>query len=314
MAAIVGGSLLPLAYFLVIESLYTRPADPAAASAVSPDRDWSGGGYPHDEYEEDLKGGQSEPREPFGRRLRLFRGRMTGSSFWKGAIKPLGLIAFPAAFYTTLLFSINFIFIAVLPILTSFVFAEAPYRLSPSQIGLTNLPIAGVALIAGPLIGWLSDAAAGFMARHNGSQPGVFEPEFRLVALIVAAPITATGLVAFGQAIDQTRPLPSLLVWMCVVNFGAMLSTQTALTYIVDCFPTHSSQVFSAINLLTAIAIFVASGVLVNWFQSLGPLLLFNGLAAASVIIIVLAIPVYVFGKRLRGKMSRVQWARNLLE
>lgn len=307
-AAIVFALLMVASYFLALESTYDR----AAQKAIDYD---SKHGFDFEE-EEDLKAPKAsqEVKKPYSQQLALWNGRLSNQSFWLGVVKPFGLIVFPAVAYGVLAFTVSFSFLVGVPLLTSVVFAQPPYNLTPSQIGLTNLPLVAVSIIGGLFTGWFANVAGNYMARTNGSQAGVFEPEFRLILLAISGPITTAGLIGTGIALDQSLPLAWVLVWMCVFSFGTLFNVQVILTYVVDSFPEASGQAFSTMNLISSIAIFVGSGVLITWYEMVGPMVVFGCLAAASVITLVTAIPLYVFGKRMRSYMAGLLWTHALLK
>lgn len=307
-ASLVYVILFPMAYFLVLESAYSR-----SPNATSDGRSHRGLDRATTLEFEDLKEmAKIEPKEPYRRQLTLFRGRLSNLSFWKGVLKPPCLIVLPTILFSTILFSTYFAFLVGIPILMSVVFSGPPYSLTPSQVGLTNLPLVATSVIGGPLNGWVSDVFARFMARRNRANPGMFEPEFRLVLLLVSAPVTTVGLIGLGMSIDNNLPLVWPLVWISVISFGAIGATQIALTYVVDCFTDQSSQAFTVVNLVAATVIFVGSGGLIAWFGTAGPLVVFGVLASFSAIVTALAIPVYIFGKRIRGMVARAEWTHSL--
>lgn len=306
-AAIVFALLILASYFLAVESTYNRPEPKAVDHNSKDDFDF--------EDEEDLKASkESEVKKTYIQQLALWNGRISNQSFWLGVVKPFGLIAFPAVAYSVFAFTVAFSFLVGVPIVTSVVFAQPPYNLTPSQIGLTNLPLVIVSIIGGLFTGWFANVAGNYMARTNGSQAGVFEPEFRLLLLVISGPITTAGLIGTGIALDQALPLAWVLVWMSVFSFGTLFTVQVILTYVVDCFPEQSGQAFSTINLFASIVIFVGSGVLITWYEMVGPLVVFGSLAAGSVITSVTAIPLYVFGKRMRASMAGLLWTHKLLK
>lgn len=305
-AAIVFAILMVASYFLALESTYDRP-EPKPIDYDSKDDSYF-------EDEEDLKAPEaSQVKKSYFQQLALWNGRLSKQSFWLGVVKPFGLIVFPSVAYGVLAFTVAFSFLVGVPIVTSVVFAQPPYNLTPSQIGLTNLPLVAVSIIGGLFTGWFANVAGNYMARTNGSQAGVFEPEFRLLLLVISGPITTAGLIGTGIALDQTLPLAWVLVWMSVFSFGGLFNVQVTLTYVVDCFPENSGQAFSTMNLISSIVIFVGSGVLITWYEAVGPMVVFGCLAAASVITLVTSIPLYVFGKRMRAYMAELLWTHKLL-
>lgn len=305
-AAIVFAITILASYLLAVESTYYRPEPKAVVYDSKDDLDF--------EEEEDLKAsGAPEVKKTYFQQLALWNGRISDKSFWLGVVKPFGLIVFPSVAYSVFAFTVAFSFLVGVPILTSVVFAQPPYNLTPSQIGLTNLPLVATSIIGGLCTGWFANVAGNYMARTNGSQAGVFEPEFRLILLAISGPITTAGLIGTGIALDQSLPLAWVLVWMSVFSFGTLFNVQVVLTYVVDCFPEQSGQAFSTINLVSSLVIFVGSGVLIQWYEMVGPMVVFGSLASVSVITLVVTIPLYVFGKRMRSYMAGLLWTHKLL-
>ena len=107
-------------------------------------------------------------------------------------LKPLPLVVYPATVFGFLVFasSLGF-FLAALSVNPS-VFQAPPYNMSPAINGLINIPSL-IGHIAGSISGgYLTDKTAEWHARKNN---GIFEPEARLVALIIPLIITPAGLL-----------------------------------------------------------------------------------------------------------------------
>ena len=109
-----------------------------------------------------------------------------------------------------------------------------PYKLDPAQIGMTKIPHMLAALIFAPLAGMLSDWIAKFMTRRNG---GIFEPEFRLLLMIIAVPISTASFVGFGIAAKKKQSVPWILFWGTMQSVSGPFGTQAAVSYILDCYP-----------------------------------------------------------------------------
>jgi hypothetical protein len=290
------------AYFLVLESAYFTRGDAQARN----DED--------DEVDEIDAIKNLPTKEPYSKRLALYRGRMTDNKFWLGSIKPLFLITSPIIAFSAVINSLVLFLAAGVTTLISVILSAEPYNLSPTDIGLTGLPILGVALIGGPLIGWASDASVRFMARTNGANPGVAEPEFRLVLLVLTLPIAAVGLVGLGTTIQNAMPLMWVLVWLCVVSFGSTASIQAAISYLIDCYPAHSAQAFSSVNMIAALVVFAGTAPMIDWLMASGPMVVFSSLASAAIGTLVLALPLYVFGKRIRSWYGTTKLAKHLFQ
>ncbi|RYP07505.1 hypothetical protein DL765_009138 [Monosporascus sp. GIB2] len=305
--AMVFAALVPASYFVVLESAYFNRAQPRGPRSVETTSITS-------EDNEHLKPGVDLPAKgSYRKQLALFRGRMTDKSFWIGTIKPLGLISSPIVAYSALLNTLFLVLVAGGSTITAIILGAPPYNLAPSQIGLTNLPLFGVAVIGGPIAGWMSDASVRFMARTNGTRRGLAEPEFRLVLLILTTPISVVGLVGLGVSVDKGLPLVWVLAWLSIVSLGSVAGIQIAISYIVDCLPNHSAQAFSSLNMIAALVVFAGIAPMIGWLDSSGPLVVFGSLGAACVVVSTLAIPIYVLGKKIRGWYGRAEWAQKLL-
>ncbi|CAN9204248.1 unnamed protein product [Alternaria alternata] len=307
--AFIYAALIPVFYLTIFESAYfKRKTDDVTTIHVQVDKLSA-------EYdEEDLKSSVRPPRQTYNERLVLSRGRLSEKSFFKGIIKPLGLITSPIVFYSCFLNTTVFLFLAGMSTFMSILLSSPPYDLTPSQIGLTNLPLFVAGLLSGPFFGWMSDASVNLMARHNGTSKGMVEPEFRLVLLLVSTPITMAGLIGLGASFQNSLPLVWILVWMTVTNMGSVAGVQIAIAYVIDCHPEHSAQAFSSINMISAGAVTVGLTPMIGWLEVDGPMAVFGTLASAAAIVTGAALPLYVFGKRIRAWYESAAWAQKLLD
>ncbi|KAI2484097.1 MFS transporter [Pyrenophora tritici-repentis] len=250
-----------------------------------------------------------EDRVTYASQLALFRGRLSKESFWKNVWKPVPLIAFPAVLFSTIVYSTGFCWLLTFSVLSVNVFSAPPYKLNPLQIGLTNLPLLGVALISSPLSGWSADAIAKFMARRN---KGVFEPEFRLALMIPATVFSTVGFLGFGMCVEQGLPLAWPMTFMAIHSLSVPFASTASLTYVIDCHPRDANQAFVTINFTKAVLTFIAttyaSGILINY----GPTATFNGIMMMNLGISAFTIPAYIFGKRFRSLVARSAFAQKL--
>ncbi|RYP47960.1 hypothetical protein DL768_006057 [Monosporascus sp. mg162] len=295
--------VLPAIYFAVMETTYTRPRDNGKAillDEVVPDKK----GGARDTWIE-LEGKPvKEPKEAYVSQLRLFRGRLSQQSFWKGALKPFPLIAFPAVLFSAFVYASFFCWLLMIGVLSVNIFAAPPYNLSPAQIGLTNLPLAVGALIFTPISGWMADAVPMWLAKRNN---GIYEPEFRLILMAIAVPLSTAGFIGFGISTEKGLPLAWCLVWITMHSVAVPFASQAAISYVIDCHTEDANQAFVTINSVKALLSFMASSVSNGLLEKFGPKPLFIGIATLNLGISTLTIPSYIYGKRLRS------WVRILL-
>jgi hypothetical protein len=281
-SAIIYCVLFPLIYFVVVETTYNKPRqDPAK--------------------EGDSVSNADEPKEIYRQRLRVFRGRVSENSFWRGILKPFPLIAYPAVLFSTIVYASFFAWLLSLSLLAVTIFSSPPYNLNPAQVGLTNLPLFAVALISSLLSGWAADGVAKFLARKNG---GIFEPEFRLTLMLVAIPLSTTGFIGFGESVRRGLPLQWPLTFMSLHAASVPFAQQASLAYVIDCHKSDANLAFVTINFAKATMVFVCTSYVNGLYFKFGPRVILSGMALLNLGISLLTVPSYVFGKRLRSMVS----------
>ncbi|RYP89893.1 hypothetical protein DL770_003986 [Monosporascus sp. CRB-9-2] len=308
LAAVAYCLVLPAIYFVVMETTYTRPRDNAKAilldEVVADEK-----GVARDAWIELEEKPVKEPKEAYVSQLRLFRGRLSQQSFWKGALKPFPLIAFPAVLFSTFVYASFFCWLLMIGVLSVNIFAAPPYNLNPAQIGLTNLPLAIGALIFTPISGWMADAVPMWLAKRNN---GIYEPEFRLVLMAIAVPLSTAGFIGFGISTEEGLPLAWCLVWITMHSVAVPFASQAAISYVIDCHTEDANQAFVTINFVKALLSFMASSVSNGLLEKFGPKPLFIGIAMLNLGISTLTIPSYIYGKRLRSWVARSEWSKKI--
>lgn len=274
-------------YFVVVETTYNGPRTTGPKIQIEE----KGSYFDIDTTE----------RESYQDRLRIFHGRLSTESFWKGVWKPIPLVAYPAVLFSTVVYGTYFAFLLAISVLTVTALSMPPYNLNPAQIGLTNVPLLVVGFIGSPLSGWMADWAAKFMARRNN---GVFEPEFRLVLMLVAVPFATVGFVGFGLSLHNEASVYQVMAFFAIYSFSVPFASQASLTYVIDCHPTDANQAFVTINFTKAVFTFLVTTYANGWMMSVGPKTVFNTLAGLNLAVCSLTIPAYVFGKRFRSMVS----------
>lgn len=234
--------------------------------------------------------------------LKIFQGRISKASFWTTAFKPLPLITFPAVIFAAFTYSIYAAGLTLIALLQDTVFSAPPYNLSSSSIGLTSLPLFGVGLVGTLTSGYCADAVTQFMTRRNN---GVYEPEFRLVLMVVAASLSTVAYIGFGYAIAGGASLYIAIAFLGVQTFAMPFATSSMFTYVMDCHNSHAAQAFVTMNFIKALLSLVMSNFVNGWFESAGAKSVFTTVAIANLAVSAFSLPMYVWGKRLRSKIAR---------
>ena len=181
-----------LAFFLLFpESQFNRNTPERTTTSIGDPQEKSDGpDLPSEEIQSD------EPvvnrKKTFLEELNPFSKIDPNKNYLLLLLKPLPLVVYPATIFGFLVFasSLGF-FLAALSVNPS-VFQAPPYNMSPAINGLINIPSL-IGHFAGSICGGaLTDKIAEWQARKNN---GIFEPEARLVALIIPLIITPAGLL-----------------------------------------------------------------------------------------------------------------------
>lgn len=178
------------------------------------------------------------------------------------------------------------------------VLGSPPYNFSTSQVGFTNFGFAGGAFMgmvtAGPFSDWIVKRAT---ARNNG----VREAEMRLPAMVPFAIIAVIGTAVGGVAMRDGWPWPVLVV----IGYGAAGLTMStvpaiAVAYAVDSYKPMSGEIMIVGTVLKnttgfGMTYWVAPMVLKDGYIT--PLMVWFTFTITPML---LAIPLYFWGKRLR--------------
>jgi MFS family permease len=333
--------LVPATFFVVLETTYARPKD--AWDVRDPvrekeDKDVDAEAHPHalarspsvasseSESESDLVKKphvviesfepittiSSSPPKPASYRSRLAlisHTRYSTTPFWQLLVKPLPLLLFPAVLYSTIVNGFHLASLVAMGLLGLNILTAPPYNLDPAQIGLTHLPNLVAIFVASPIAGFFADWLVKVLARRNR---GIFEPEFRLLLMLISVPISTVAFVGFGYAAQAHKPLPIILLFGGLQAVSVPFASQAALTYVLDCHPRDTNSAFVAIHFAKTFFVFVATSTVSGWLARSGPVRVFNTLAAVNLVVSSLTIPAYVFGKRFRSYIARSKMARKI--
>ncbi len=243
-----------------------------------------------------------EIKKTYPERLRIFQGRVSKASFWSTAFKPLPLITFPAVIYAAFTYSFYAAGLTLIALLQDTVFSAAPYNLTSSQIGLTNLPLFGVGLVGTLFSGYCADAVVQFMTHRNN---GIYEPEFRLVLMVVAASLSTVAYIGFGLTIAGGASIYLAIGFLGVQTFAVPFATSAMFTYIMDCHNRHAAQAFVTMNFVKAILSLIMSNFVNGWFKASGAKSVFVTVAIMNLAVSSASLPMYFWGKRLRAWVAR---------
>ncbi|KAH8898433.1 MFS general substrate transporter [Thozetella sp. PMI_491] len=289
---------LVLSFLLILETTYNKPR-PSAEKGIPSDMNEITRPRPVSLSEKQPFDDSSDEMVTYASQLRIFRGRLSNASFWSEVFKPIPLLFFPAVIYSSLINGM----------INAFLVSVPPYGLNATQLGLINVPGFFTGLIAAPISGWMADAVATALARRN---KGVFEPEFRLVLMIIGIPLITAGYAGFGLSVDRGHPLPVVIAWLALQNFASPFLVQASLAYVLDCHVEDANMAFVVIAFIKSILVFVATSFSAGILEQLGTLKMFLAISGLQFVVTMLTLPTYIFGKRLRSYAARSKLGQRL--
>ncbi|PFH60570.1 hypothetical protein XA68_10737 [Ophiocordyceps unilateralis] len=254
---------------------------------------------PNGSVKEETGRTSTKARYPHNMRLQLVT--PTDESLWRTAIEPLEACHMPHVIITGLLFGLGLAYVVILGSMKAIIFPEPPYNFNPRQLGMLQLgPLIGSAL-AGLYGGLLSDKAIVWFAKRNN---GVFEPEMRLYLLPFPAILMSAGIATFGVTAGLGMHWIYPSIGSAMTSFGFSSTADLVLTVIIDAYPDIISQSFVVIAFFRNIIGMAGVLSLTPWRQSMGTVHMFIVIAVLSLVVNGFALPLVIWGKRLRAKTA----------
>lgn len=310
--AIFFGIFVITIFFLVPETAYVRPPiKPRRVVRKSSEEEMASVEKSQQEFQiEQAPSSVSTPkRMSYIHSLRVFSGRYTEAPIWKVFARPFVMFWYPAVLWAFLLYGTTLAWIVVFSVVNGVIFVAPPYNFSVGEAGLTGLSpfiltIIGE-VISGPLNDWI---CLKFTRRNHG----VYEPEFRMVLMIVVVILGTVGFFGFGVTVhDQTHWAGPVLTYGLANMSLAFLST-CVFGYLLDSYPHLAEEAFVAINTRNILT-FGLTYFVNDWLARDGALKVFNVLGGCFLAVCMLTIPLWVFGKRIRSFIARQQWLNDFM-
>ncbi|KIL90281.1 hypothetical protein FAVG1_06011 [Fusarium avenaceum] len=315
---IINGCTMILSFFFLTETRFERPED-ATEGAVHLRLDKNGNvaseGTNEVLFQVTTRQGVVLQPEKFGERtwkddLRIFHGKAD----WKSLVsfyKDVGLsLILPPIFW---IFILNGAFLGLYIYQAStfaVILVQPPYSFSPELLGYVQLVQIVDCLIAVPILGYGSDIICRFMSRRRN---GVFEPEYRLIVLVIPAAAAIISAVFYGRAAAS----PNDYHWMAIVapyhlGFFAFLGANlVGITFVMDSYPNKSGPLLLVVCAGRGFVSFGLSYATVPSIESLGYDGAMNILAIICGVLSGFGIVVYFIGKRVREWARRRIWPKH---
>ncbi|PWY97373.1 MFS general substrate transporter [Testicularia cyperi] len=228
--------------------------------------------------------------------LKLFHGIRTNESFLKLFLRPWAALLLPAVAWAALTFSATIGFIVAVTSNVALAFGQT-YGFNAQKVGLCFF-----AGLIGSVLGiWLGGVLPDFIShRAVVRNRGLREPEMKLPSIVPAIIAAPLSLVLYGAGIHFSWHWIVPTIGLGLLNFTVVAGTNVAMMYAVDCYKPITEEVVTAILGYKAFFGFLLSFYTNSWVTLEGYLKAYSEMAAISGAIILLALPMYIWGKRMR--------------
>lgn len=206
------------------------------------------------------------------------------------------IFSFPAVWFAGLQWGVQNVALSFYLTVEEDHWVEEPWNYSDAAVANMNIPTLIGSIIGCFYGGYCSDKFLIWMSRRNN---GIMEAEFRLYLMALCIVVFPAGMLLFGIGSDKGWDWPVPYVGLGFIGFGYGCAGDLSITYLADSYPDMVLEGMVGVavinNSLAMIFTFVAS----YWLDT-GVLECFVELAALSFVILMLSLPMIIWGKQAR--------------
>ncbi|KAB8074902.1 major facilitator superfamily domain-containing protein [Aspergillus leporis] len=219
-------------------------------------------------------------------------------------------VAYPQLLWAAFAIGISVGWNIVVQLTASRTFTAPPYNWPAGSLGLLSLS----GFIGSVLAFWLGGRLIDIIStRYTNRQGGERLPEYRLPAIVIPGVIGPSGILIFGLCIANHTHWIGAAFGYAMQAFGVAAISNVAVTYSLDCYRPVTGEALVVIFTVRNTIGMLLSLYAADWIDRQGPAPVFGEMMAIQVASILLAIPLFFWGKRLRavtslyGPMKRFQ-------
>lgn len=252
---------------------------------------------------------RQQPARTFVQQLRPYHGRLNHDKWLKVMARSFILFAYPAVLWSAAIYACSIGWLIVISETMAVIYRDPKqYNFNALQTGLVYIsPFVGGILGTG-VAGRVSDVVVRIMSRRNG---GLYEPEFRLVMALPVLVTTCIGLMGFGWSAQERDHWIVPTLFFGVLSFGCALGSTTSITFCVDSYRQYAGEALVTLNFYKNVLHGLVFSLFVShWMKEDGPKRVYIWLGIIQLLLCLLTVPLYIYGKRARMWTVR----RNLME
>ncbi|KAL9024865.1 MAG: hypothetical protein Q9196_006204 [Gyalolechia fulgens] len=315
LVAIFAGALLPLIFFFVPETAYNRPSNRYVDALDGGNRHHANERYqlpktshsnddrtpktsnPASLENHDDEGpyGTTPPKTTFARSLLPFNGRKSNASFFRLLLRPFPLFFHPAVLWACLIQGTLIGWTVMIGVVLAAIFLGPPLWFNEVETGyMYTGPFVG-AILGFLVSGLLADWSAKFLIKRN---KGVYEPEFRIVLVVVQLVLGCVGLYGFGATAEHVGRYGWFLpdMFFAFEVGGMVLGAVASALYIVDAHRDIAVEAFTCLLVFKNIFSFGLTWGAYDWLVEAGISKTFYIIASIQVGVCLLSIPMWPCG------------------
>ncbi|WKT39358.1 Major facilitator superfamily [Fusarium oxysporum f. sp. vasinfectum] len=247
-------------------------------------------------------GHSNTPKKTFLQSISLFDGRKTDERYWVLLLRPFPLLTHPAFIWGCLIQGAMIGWTVFIGVIVAAIFIGSPYYWDEVDAGYTYTgPFIG-AVLGFVLAGLLADTSVKYMTKLN---KGIYEPEFRILLVIPMMIIGGIGLFGFAlTAPGVVKKEYSYVVPLIFFGFevaGMVIGAVASSLYIVDAYRDLTIEGFTIMIIFKNFFSFILTFFAYNWINDGGIERTMLAIASIQVVVCLLSIPMYIYGKRVRA-------------
>ncbi|KAI8671278.1 MFS domain-containing protein [Fusarium keratoplasticum] len=238
----------------------------------------------------------SEQKKRGGTILGISHRSLTNESLLKMFLRPFGLIILPPVLWAALIQAVTIGFLVAVSSNVDTAF-EGTYDFDSYQVGLCFIAAIIGSLVGIPAGGHLGDLVADYFTKRNG---GIREPEMRLPVMALSLVTTPLSLTLYGVGIHHQLHWIVPTIGLGLLNFSVTQASCVCLVYVIDAYRPVAGEVSLAVLGFKALFGFFLSFYTNPWINNSGYQIAYGTMAGIAAAILILWIPLYIWGKRIR--------------
>lgn len=241
--------------------------------------------------------------------MRIWQGRFTKDSWWMVALRPFVLYSYPHVLFGSLTYACAVVWLIVISETISEIFRNPPYGYNQQTVGLFYIsPFVG-GILGSLSCGLISDRLSRYMVSKN---KGVYEPEFRLLMIFPSTIFIVIGLMGYGWSSTEQDPWIAPVLFFGSLAYGSSMASTTAITFAVDSYKMFAAETLVSFNFLKNLLGFCFSLFNNKYADHHGYKNAYVTYGGIQLFVSLFAIPLYIFGKKLRRWTDEKELMRSL--